>query len=97
MIFKKLLVSVFLTTFVSSVTAAKSFPLLFEELDTDANAYISKAEAKVRKDLEKNFNKIDLNGDGKVNITEYQAYEGKERFQPPEDTETPELGAAPLE
>lgn len=97
MIIKIVLACVFLSIAATSIAQEKTFPLMFEELDTDANSYISKSEAKVRKDLEKNFKKIDLNGDGKLNISEYQAYEGKGRLQPPEDTETPELGAAPLE
>ena len=77
--------------------AEKEFPLLFGELDTDANAYITKDEANVRKDLKNNFKEIDLDRDGKLSLTEYQSYEGKGRYEPPEETETPELGAAPSE
>ena len=77
--------------------AEKEFPLLFGELDTDADTYISIDEAGVRKDLKKNFKEIDSDNDGKLSLTEYQAYEGKGRYEPPEETETPELGAAPTE
>jgi hypothetical protein len=93
----KLLITLFICTLSSQYVLAKEFPLRFEELDTDANAFVSKDEAKVRKDLVKNFKKIDEDKDGKLSISEYQAYEGKGRYQPPEETETPELGAAPVE
>ncbi len=74
---------------------AADYPLEFEELDRDASGYITPDEANVREDLNKNFAAIDTDGNGKLNIAEYQAYEGKGRFEPPEDSETPELGAAP--
>lgn len=93
----KLLISLFISAIASQYALAKEFPLMFEELDVDANAFISKDEAKVRKDLVKNFKKIDEDKDGKLSISEYQAYEGKGRYQPPEETETPELGASPVE
>lgn len=93
----KLLFSFILLSVTSSHLAAADFPLQFGELDADNNAYISSKEASVRKDLVKNFKKIDRDADGKIDLSEYQAYEGKGRYQPPEETETPELGAAPTE
>jgi len=93
-----ILISLFLSTlFIHYAVAAEEFPLKFEELDTDGNAVISKDEAKVRKDLKKEFKNIDKDGNGKLDLSEYQIYEGKGRFEPPEDTETPELGAAPTQ
>jgi hypothetical protein len=70
-------------------------PVVYEDLDTDANGYITKDEAKVRKDLLKNWDKADTDGDGQLTVTEYINYEGKGRLEAPEDLETPELGAAP--
>ena len=94
---KPFISSIFLVSFTATSIAAETYPLQFEELDTDVNTFISKEEAAVREDLVKNFKKIDKDGDGQLTLSEYQAYEGKERFEPPEDTETPELGAAPAE
>ena len=70
-------------------------PVVYEELDTDADGYITKDEAKVRKDLLKNWDKVDTDGDGKLTVSEYISYEGKGRLEAPDDLETPELGAAP--
>jgi hypothetical protein len=79
------------------VTACKTEkgPIVYEDLDTDANGYITKDEAKVRKDLLKNWNKIDTDGDGKLTVTEYINYEGKGRLEAPEELEISEPGAAP--
>ena len=70
-------------------------PVVYEELDTDANGYITKDEAKVRKDLLKNWEKVDTDGDGKLTVTEYINYEGKGRLEAPGDLEISEPGAAP--
>lgn len=93
-----ILIGLFLSILFSHhAVAAEEFPLQFGELDTDGNGVISKSEATVRKDLKKKFKNIDKDGDGKLDLSEYQAYEGEGRFEPPEETETPELGAAPTE
>lgn len=78
------------------VTAcASKTPVVYDDLDTDANGYITKSEAKVRRDLIKNWEQIDKDGDGKVTVTEYESYEGKGRLSSPEDLAEPEPGAAP--
>jgi hypothetical protein len=82
--------------FLATAACAAKAPIVYEELDTDANGYITKAEAKVRPDLLKNWKQIDTDGDGKLTVTEYENYEGKGRLAPPEELETPEPGAAPL-
>lgn len=74
-----------------------SIPITFEELDTDANNFISKDEGKVRTDITKNWKSIDKDDNGKLDVTEYSAYEGKDRFSPPEESSVSELGAAPIE
>jgi|GEM_PF-3073963 len=93
--FSKLPAMLFIGAIVSQPAVAAEYPLLFEEIDANADGYIDKEEAKVRKDLVKNFKKIDENKDDKLNLAEYQLYEGKEAYEPPQETETPELGAAP--
>lgn len=70
-------------------------PETFEELDTDGDGYISKPESTARLDLEVNFDSIDKDGNGRLNIKEYEAYQGKGRMSPPEESEIPEPGAAP--
>ena len=75
---------------------AGDFPLAFEAIDQNADGFISAAEVTLRKDLEQQFKEVDKDGDGQLSLTEYQAYEGKGRYAPPEETETPEIGAAPV-
>ena len=93
----KLITGLLLFVFTAAIAVAEEYPIKFEILDADSNAYISKTEASVRKDILKNYQEIDKDKDGVLSLSEYQAYEGKGRFQPPEETETPELGAAPAE
>jgi hypothetical protein len=75
--------------------AATAVPT-FEELDINGDGYISKAEAKAYKDMSKKWAKVDTNKDGRADIDEFTRFESAGRFEPPEDSETPELGAAPM-
>ena len=68
---------------------------VFEDLDTDRNGYISRAEAAAETGLYENFDQVDGDGNGTVNIDEFVAYRGAGRFTPPEESEVPEIGAAP--
>jgi Ca2+-binding EF-hand superfamily protein len=72
--------------------------LTFDELDTNHDGYISKTEASVRKDLTKGWKTADKDKDGKLDVSEFSAFEAKERYtiEGPEISE-PEPGAAPLE
>lgn len=88
--------SCLLLGFLAAGTAyAQMEPQLFEDLDTDHNGAISKAEAKVRADLTKDFKMIDKNGNGSISVDEYTAYENKGKIVP-EEVEVPEPGAAPV-
>ena len=80
---------------VTTSIRAEDAILSFEEMDRDANGYISSGEAKASEDISRHFKEIDTNQDNKINITEFQAYMGKNRMTPPEEMETPEPGAAP--
>jgi len=82
-----------LTAFVS--LAATPVPT-FEDLDVNSDGYISKQEAKAYKDLTKKWEKVDTNKDGRADIDEFTRFESAGRFEPPEESETPELGAAPM-
>jgi Ca2+-binding EF-hand superfamily protein len=50
----------------------------FAKLDKNKDGYISKLEAKGEPELSKNFDKWDLNNDGKLNRAEYLAAMAKE-------------------
>ncbi len=78
----------------TNVSAGK-YKGTFEELDTDANGYISKEEAMERSDVGRNYKRIDQDQDGQLSSGEFSAFEGEGKFSPPEESETPEPGAAP--
>jgi hypothetical protein len=84
-----------LLTALAPLAATPAAPT-FEELDVNSDGYISKQEAKVYKDLTKKWAKVDTNKDGRADIDEFTRFESTGRFEPPEDSETPELGAAPM-
>lgn len=69
--------------------------MVYEDLDTNADGYLSSSEARANMDIAGKFKQIDKNADGKINIEEFQAYMGKHRQSPPEEMEIPEPGAAP--
>jgi hypothetical protein len=69
--------------------------MVYDDLDADVDGYISPYEARANRDIAGKFKQIDQNGDGKINIEEFQAYMGRHRQSPPEEMEIPEPGAAP--
>ena len=79
---------------VTTVYAAGDKPVMFEDIDTNADGCISSKEAAVREDLVKNFDSIDKDKNGALCLDEYSAYENKDAVEPHE-VETPELGSAP--
>jgi len=87
--------TLFTCLFLSTGSQASDALLSFEEMDRDSNGYISLNESTANEDMANIFSQVDSNGDGKINITEFQAYMGKDRVSPPEEMETPEPGAAP--
>ena len=94
----KLAFVLFVVSFISwaPLMSSEVLPTAFEEIDADTDGVISHTEGNVRPDITRNWALIDKNEDGKVDVTEYAAYEGKNRFSPPEESSTPELGAAPF-
>ena len=82
--------------FAVSTTAFAEAPVIFDDIDTDADGCISKSEANVRKDLVENFSNIDKDRDGSICVDEYTKYENRGEFVP-DDVEIPEVGAAPVE
>ena len=87
---------IFISILYSSATAiAADRPVIFEDLDTNADGCISKQEAKVRPDLVKHFVEIDKDKSGTLCVDEYTAYENKGKLAP-DEVEVPEVGAAPV-
>ena len=80
----------------SAQVFAETAPVIFDDIDRDADGCISKEEAKVRPDLVKNFSKIDKDKNGTLCLDEYTVYQNKDEFVP-DDVEIPEVGAAPVE
>ena len=68
----------------------------FDELDVNADGYISKEEAMAQKSITRNWTKVDADKNDRIDISEFSAFESKGRFTPPEDSEEPEPGAAPF-
>ena len=83
------------TLFLCGPAVAADYPATFESVDTDGNGYISDSEAKARPDLSQNWKDIDTNADNQLNITEFDAFESRGRYTPPEESEEAGLGAAP--
>jgi Ca2+-binding EF-hand superfamily protein len=52
-------------------TATSQTPAMFEQLDTNHDGYITKAEAERSADLKARFDKLDANHDGKISVQEY--------------------------
>ena len=88
-----LLSSLFAAT--SAYAAEGEKPVIFDDIDSDANGCISKDEAAVRKDLIDNYANIDTDKDGMLCVDEYTAYHNRGR-EIPEEVEIPEVGAAPV-
>jgi Ca2+-binding EF-hand superfamily protein len=61
-----------------AANASRSNESGFARLDKNKDGYISKAEAKGESELSANFDKWDLNNDGKINRAEYLAAMAKE-------------------
>ena len=61
-----------------AANASRSDESGFARLDKNKDGYISRAEAKGEPELSKNFDKWDLNNDGKINRAEYLAAMAKE-------------------
>ena len=79
-----------------SLSAEEVKTSTFSTMDKDGDGYISIVEATGNEELLRDWAKFDLDSDGKIELSEFSAFESKsgsaELFVPAED---PEPGAAP--
>ncbi|WP_455220509.1 hypothetical protein [Kaarinaea lacus] len=67
---------------------------VFKDLDKNNDGVISKEEAAKAEKLAADFDKIDTDGNGQIEMTEFSALESAEAYTPMETDEEP-IGAAP--
>ena len=80
----------------SIATKAEDIFVLYEDIDFNADGWISPEEAKQRADLFENWHLIDTNADGLISSMEYLRYEGSDRYGLPYEAQDMDPGAAPL-
>ena len=90
----RFLLLVLMLFFCGSVFADKV--QIFDDIDGDGDGYITKTEAEGLTEIKENWKKADSDKDGKIDVSEFSAFEGRNMFQPAE-VEEPEPGAAPTE
>jgi Ca2+-binding EF-hand superfamily protein len=81
------------------MAAEQSVSEKFKELDKDGNGYISQEEAQGDKKLVQQFDKVDADTDGQLEMSEFAAFESGEAagFEPPDNPDEPGIGAAPMD
>ena len=88
----RILIPVLMLFFCSSVFAENM--QVFDDIDSDGDGYITKKEARDLTAIKSDWKKADRDNDGKIDVAEFSAFEGRDMFQPA-DVEEPEPGAAP--
>ncbi len=70
----------------------------FNKLDTNKDGYISQQEAKNNKKLIEQWDTVDADANGQLEMSEFSAFEqgAAADFTPPDDPEAPGLGATPM-
>lgn len=88
---KKILIATVLAVLPMSVYAASDVTSAPQEkfisLDVNQDGYISRGEAMVDKNLSNHWVRVDINEDGKLEESEFSAFE--EEMAPPSDSLTP--------
>lgn len=78
----------------STMATAK---VTFEQFDTDGDGFISKTEAMENENISKNWTQADKDSNNKLDVSEFSAFESREMFNPADDLEEAEPGAAPTD
>jgi hypothetical protein len=70
----------------------------FNKLDQNKDGYISQQEAKENKNLIEQWESVDADADGQLEMSEFSAFESGKApgFTPPDDPDAPGLGATPM-
>jgi hypothetical protein len=85
-----------LSCFVSAAEMSADNERWFKDLDLDKNNVLTIDEAERNTLVFQKFNSIDKNQDGKLEASEFSAFEVPDHFEPP-ILEDPGVGAAPLD
>jgi Ca2+-binding EF-hand superfamily protein len=68
----------------------------FQQLDSDKDGYVTIIEATGQNQLLRQWTEVDKDTDGRLEITEFSAFEAEPgSFVPVENPDAPEIGAAP--
>ena len=93
----KTLITFFIGVVLTCATAqAEDSYVVYEDIDFNADGWISPDEAVQRADLAENWHQIDTNNDGLISSMEYLKYESLERYGLPYEAQDMDPGAAPL-
>jgi Ca2+-binding EF-hand superfamily protein len=88
-----ILVACFVTSLYGCASNQTVIPYDFEQLDSDVDGYLSHEEASLRKDLEKEWATVDKDHDGKLDYSEFSAFEARGRYEPPHGLHEPGTSA----
>lgn len=80
----------------STIAQSEEAFVLYEDIDFNADGWISLEEARQRDDLFLNWHDIDLDKDGLISSMEYLRYESEDRYGLPYEAQDMDPGAAPL-
>ena len=70
-------------------------PVTFQQLDMDNDGYVSIIEATGHTNLLRKWSDVDTDTDGRLEATEFSAFEIEPTYVPPVDPDEAEIGAAP--
>jgi len=92
---KYLLLSVAVTVTSTAFAEQSSSDATFKKLDRNSDGYISIKEAAENAALVKSWKTLDTDTNEKLEMSEFSAFEEEQDFTPPQNSDTPDIGAAP--
>ena len=88
--------SLLLSLMIMPVSLAEDALVMYEDIDFNTDGWIDRSEALQRLDLIENWDSIDQNSDGVIEINEYLRYEGQDGYGLPYESQDMDPGAGPL-
>ena len=79
-----------------TVAQSEDAYVVYEDIDLNADGWISLDEARQRGDLFENWYRIDVDGNGLISSMEFLRYESSGRYGLPYEAQNMDPGAAPL-